>query len=255
MHRVRKDRETEFFEEQYKTDKRKAFRSYYVAVTENSYEQFHGFLASRCRDKRVLEYGCGNRPYGIQLAKLGANVTAIDIAPVAIEQSGTLAAEEGVELDLQVMDGDALEFPANSFDIVCGAGILHHLELDRGMREIARVLKPDGVAMFMEPLGHNPGINLFRRLTPRFRTEDEHPLRIKDIKAMRSTFDSVEYDGHHLFVLAAVPLRSTSVFPRLAKRLNAVDRVLLKRVPALQALGWQVIIKLERPRKTGTTSA
>lgn len=35
---------------------------------------------------------------------------------------------------------------------------------------------------FSEPLGHNPIINWYRNRTPEMRTEDEHPLLIKDIE-------------------------------------------------------------------------
>ena len=80
----------------------------------------------------------------------------------------------------------------DSFDLVCGSGILHHLDLPAAMRELARVLRPSGRAVFMEPLGHNPAINAFRNRTPELRTPDEHPLLGKDLKLCRRYFGSVE---------------------------------------------------------------
>jgi ubiquinone/menaquinone biosynthesis C-methylase UbiE len=64
------------------------------------------------------------------------------------------------------MNAEATTFPDNSFDLICGSSILHHLNLDKACAEIRRILRPDGGAVFIEPLGHNPLINMFRKLTP-----------------------------------------------------------------------------------------
>lgn len=42
--------------------------------------------------------------------------------------------------------------------------------------------------MFFEPLGHNLLINLYRRLTPELRTEDEHPLVACDLERLVNYF-------------------------------------------------------------------
>jgi SAM-dependent methyltransferase len=70
-----------------------------------------------------------------------------------------------------VMDAESLGFDEGSFDVVVGSGILHHLALRQ-----SRVLRPDGCAVFVDPLGHNIFIRLYRKLTPSMRTADEHPL-------------------------------------------------------------------------------
>jgi hypothetical protein len=48
-------------------------------------------------------------------------------------------------------------------------------DLSLACSEIARVLRPGGPAIFVEPLGHNPLINAYRKRTPALRTVDEHP--------------------------------------------------------------------------------
>ena len=44
------------------------------------------------------------------------------------------------------------------------------------LNEISRILKPNGKLLFIEPLGTNPLINFYRKLTPKSRSKDEHPL-------------------------------------------------------------------------------
>ena len=123
----------------------------------------------------------------IRPAAAGAHATGIDISPVAIEMGVREAASRGLRdrTHFAVMNAEALDFPDASFDRVCGSGILHHLDLKKAYGEIARVLRPNGYGIFLEPLGHNPLINWYRRRTPQMRTEDEHPLLKSDLALAR----------------------------------------------------------------------
>src|SRR3712207_7146211 len=49
-------------------------------------------------------------------------------------------------------------------------------------RSIHRLLKPGGVALTWDPLAHNPVINKYRQMASEVRTDDEHPLRVADLK-------------------------------------------------------------------------
>jgi SAM-dependent methyltransferase len=52
----------------------------------------------------------------------------------------------------------SLEFESNIFDVVFGSSVLHHLEFNRAINEILRVLKPGGRMVFAEPNMLNPQI-------------------------------------------------------------------------------------------------
>ena len=73
------------------------------------------------------------------------------------------------------------------------------------------MLAPGGWAAFVEPLGHNPLINAYRRRTPEMRTPDEHPLRVEDFVMAGDRFELVEVDYFNLLTLASVPLRRFSL--------------------------------------------
>jgi ubiquinone/menaquinone biosynthesis C-methylase UbiE len=45
-------------------------------------------------------------------------------------------------------DAHKLDFPENTFDVIYGAGILHHLDYARALLEILRVLRPGGAMIF-----------------------------------------------------------------------------------------------------------
>ena len=107
----------------------------------------------------VLDYCCGNGDESLYLAREGAKkVTGIDISPVSIANCSTRAREAKLDdrVDFRVMDAEALEFPDDTFDLIMEYGVLHHLELDRAMAELARVVKPGGAVVCTETLAHNP---------------------------------------------------------------------------------------------------
>ena len=83
-------------------------------------------------------------------------------------------------------------FENNQFDIVYGLGILHHLNFSKCLDEIFRILKPNGTLLFIEPLGTNPIINLYRKFTPKARSKDEHPLINKDILLIQKKYKDVK---------------------------------------------------------------
>ncbi len=197
---------------------------------------------------RVLEYGCGPGSQAFALAAQGAKVTGIDISDVAIDQAAERAAREGVSAnaDFRVMNAEETDFEADEFDLVCGTAILHHLDVAAAYAEIARVLKPDGHACFVEPLGHNPAIRAYRDRTPELRTEDEHPLLEPDLELLRAYFGTVETTYFNLLTLAAVPLRRSRAFGPAVKALGAADRLLF-RLPLARRQAWMVLIAVGDP--------
>lgn len=92
------------------------------------------------RPSRVLEVGSGPGELSARIAaELGCEVVAVDVSPRMVE----LAKARGV--DARVGDVQELPFPSDSFDVVVAAWMLYHVpDLDRGLAEIARVLRPSG---------------------------------------------------------------------------------------------------------------
>ena len=198
----RYQREQSFHDHAYAEHTRAAAGKFY-AIQGSSRERYRRFIeANGGTGARVLEYGCGRGSSAFELARSGASVTAIDISEAGLDMAREEARSRGLTVEFRMMNAEALEFADTTFDLVCGTAILHHLDLDRSFQEIARVLKPTGVGGFIEPLGHNPLINLYRKLTPKMRTVDEHPLRVEDFDIAKRHFDRVEIGYYHLFSLA-----------------------------------------------------
>jgi SAM-dependent methyltransferase len=121
------------------------------------------------RGRRILEYGSGRGRFSVILAKMGAIVTGVDIGPDLVELSKRTAEVNGVECDFVVGSVDRLPFDDGVFDFVVGNAVLHHLPraaVGDAVREAHRVLTPDGVALFCEPIENSRVFNTVQNLFP-----------------------------------------------------------------------------------------
>lgn len=243
--RLRKEKE--FHDERFGGhDQARVAAAKYYSIMQRPVALYRNLATQDCSSKQLLEMGCATGDQCKWWMDAGANVTGIDISSEAIARARFRWAGTSYETRSRYieMNAEAMSFDDNSFDIVVGNGIIHHLDLETCYREIARVLKPGGRAVFMEPLGHNPLINLYRRLTPKMRTEDEHPLKEKDFELARQYFKVVDCTQFHLSSLLAVPLRNTRLFEPVLNYLCGVDKALF-RLRILRKQAWFVVLLLQ----------
>jgi ubiquinone/menaquinone biosynthesis C-methylase UbiE len=251
----RHHREREFFNQAFTENTRAAATSKFYSITASSLAKYHALILEDCEGKKSLEVGCGPGGVTFNLAAAGATATAIDISDVAIETCRARAREKQINAAFVRMNAERTTFESASFDIICGNGVLHHLDLRKALAEFARVIKQDGRAVFLEPLGHNGIINLYRRLTPALRTVDEHPLLMSDLTLAREYFAQVEVNFYHFTSLAAVPFRSTKAFDRLNTVFSGLDEWLFRAFPRSCKYAWIAVLDLRQPRSNAGPSA
>ena len=248
----RVDREREFHDIRYADESvRRQQVSKFYSITDSITQAYQTQLLNNSQGSKIIEYGCGKGSCAFQLANNRAElVTGIDISPVAIEAAREQATAENLDanLEFEIMNAENLEFPPSSYDLICGSGILHHLDLSSATDSIVRTLKPDGKAIFLEPMGHNFLINLYRRLTPAIRTADEHPLLVKDLNQIKHKFKQSKISYFYLTSLAACFAAGKPGFKTLLRCCEAIDSVLL-RLPVIKQQAWLVLIELEQPLK------
>jgi SAM-dependent methyltransferase len=105
------------------------------------------------RYARALDIGAGTGYFSLNLlrARVAGDVVATDISPGMLRSLERSARELGLSerVSTEVTEASALPFEDDSFDLVFGHAVLHHLpDLDRAFREFARVLRPGGVLAF-----------------------------------------------------------------------------------------------------------
>lgn len=221
------------------------------------------------KGRTLLDVGCGLGEASVYFALLGAEVTATDISPGMCATAQRLAEVNGVTIRTHVSAAEDLGLPADQqFDVIYTGNTLHHVDIAATMPRLLRHLKPDGVFVSWDPVAYNPVINLYRRRAMQVRTEDEHPLRLRDIRSAQAHFHESRIRWFWLstlliFCLMAVVHRRDPNQERYWKKvveeadrwawlyhpLELLDRVLLL-LPFLRPLCWNVVILGRGPKSS-----
>ena len=113
--------------------KTKWWNHYWVSHSELLTEDIAG--------KRLLVPGCGGGFDAVIVAKLGANVSAFDISPDMLLVTAESAQDARVEIELLPMAFEALSYADDTFDVIYIRDVLHHCDVERSVRELARVAR------------------------------------------------------------------------------------------------------------------
>jgi 2-polyprenyl-6-hydroxyphenyl methylase/3-demethylubiquinone-9 3-methyltransferase len=98
---------------------------------------------------RVLDVGCGGGLLAEELAQLGCLASGVDPSPGSIATAERHAAASGLTIMYRVGQGEALPYPAESFDLVTCVDVLEHVaDVGEVLAEIARVLRPGGILVY-----------------------------------------------------------------------------------------------------------
>lgn len=115
---------------------------------------------------RVLDIAAGDGYQSVAAAlRVGSSgyVMAVDLAPEQVKRATAVAREAGIHhIETKVMDAENLDLPDGSFDaVVCQLGVMFLPDVDRGLREMLRVLTPGGRASLITSTpGGNPESDL-----------------------------------------------------------------------------------------------
>ena len=187
---------------------------------------------------RVLELGSNSWYRCVEeLGYTPASLTCINISERELEKGIAQGARARLSPQFRIMDAHQLEFPDASLDLVFGVAILHHLDLERALSEVRRVLVPGGRCYFVEPLDNNPMGRIVRALTPGARTEEERPFRRRDMNLVQVAFPNARF-GYEQFFSVPLGVLSRFVFRdepdnTVMRNARRIDEALLRFIPKL----------------------
>lgn len=200
--------------------------------------------------RRLLDFACGSGITAVWAAERGARVTAVDVSPASIERAAELAAATGAEVEARLL-GEPPE-DLGRFEVVIGRYALHHVDLATYLPWLADTLAPGGRAAFLETMDSNPALALSRRVLPgRFGvlsmgSEDEHPLRRRDLAAIRDHLGPVRLSAGQINFLKLLDRRLLrGRAPRVGRALAGGDR-LLHRLPGTTWLSYHQVLAVDR---------
>jgi ubiquinone/menaquinone biosynthesis C-methylase UbiE len=132
---------------------------------------------------RVLDIGCGTGTFATMLKQRhpGVEVTGLDPDPKALARARRKAELANVSVRFDQGFADSLEYAAMSFDLVFSSFMFHHLEgsnRERTLREVRRVLKPEGSFYLLDFEASPSGHGLFKLFHSGERLRDNTESRI-----------------------------------------------------------------------------
>jgi ubiquinone/menaquinone biosynthesis C-methylase UbiE len=101
--------------------------------------------------EHALELGCGTGFFLLNLMQGGIATkgSVTDLSPGMVKVALRTAANLGLDVDGRVADAETIPYDDNTFDLVVGHAVLHHIpDVEKSLREVLRVLKPGGRFIF-----------------------------------------------------------------------------------------------------------
>jgi SAM-dependent methyltransferase len=165
-------------------------------------------------NKKILDLGCGDGSTSLFFAERGADVTAIDISSVAIDNLKDFIKGNNIE-NVSPITASAFDIAdLGKFDFVFGSMILHHLEpFSEFSRLLASSIVPNGKAFFYENNAFSDILVWSRKNLvgkygiPKHGDDDEFPLLPSEVNELRKYFNvQIDYPQLFFFRLASVYL-------------------------------------------------
>ena len=225
-------------------------RRYIKPSPNTAYPKEYSFhLLGDVSGQRVVDFGCGSGGNTVLLTRRGAHVYGLDISEDLIRLARRRLLVSGRQNEAAFIVGSAHDapFPDASIDVVFGNAILHHLNLELAAREVLRILKPGGRAIFQEPVRNSAFIRFIRSLIPYQApavSPYERPLTDTEIVDFARDFSHVTVQAFclpHVQVGRVLPL-----VRRAWRQLYALDSLLLRRAPALSHYASIRVISLTK---------
>jgi SAM-dependent methyltransferase len=192
------------------------------------------------------------------LARRGARVIGVDISTSLVKLARRRLQVNGLSRSADFVVGSAHDLPiaTESIDVVVGIAVLHHLNLERAEREVFRVLKSGGRAVFQEPVRDSRVLRTIRKMIP-YRAPDvspfERPLTLSELRDFARRFNT---DSMRAFSLPFVSV--AGVTPLLRRHIDSayrIDRAALRNFPILAPLAGIRVLALSKPAPPHTGCA
>ncbi|QDK42028.1 hypothetical protein DOM21_11335 [Bacteriovorax stolpii] len=205
----------------------------------------------------LLDFGCGPGDNALRFSKIGYQVTGFDICEENVKNCREIFSLHPTDerASFVVCAAENLPFPERSFDAVVGIDILHHVDIPTAMKEIHRVLKEDGIAIFREPLDVPlldwlRNTTLLKRLFPNSPslehhiTQDERKLNSEDLKTIRKMFPDIKIERS--LILSRFDKFIRHPEEKRASLLEKMDYLLSRLVPYWSYLGGATVIIIKK---------
>ena len=206
---------------------------------------------------RLLDFGCGPGESSMLFLRIGYHVNGFDVSDVNIELAKKLAHKYSFDerANFSTQTAENLEFDDNYFDAITGIDILHHVHIEKAIKECYRVLKPGGFAIFKEPVENLifdriRNTRIVKKFFPNQKsfdlhiTEDERKLNKNDIDIIKTEFRKVEI--RPFLVLSRFDKFLRNQEDKEPSYLEKLDEKFIKYIPGFSSFRGNICLILEK---------
>lgn len=211
-----------------------------------------GFLKDYSGTANLLDYGCGNGEKSIKYGSARCIVKGIDISELSITEANR---NKNEYCEYLIMDCEKTEFETSYFDVILDYGTFSSINTNIAFQEIIRILKPNGSLISIETFGHNPLINLKRKINvlrgKRTKWASDHIMKKNDwINLARSfQFVHIKYFGSvsYMFIplIILIPEKVKSKFLNIIYKFDEY----VSNLSFMNKLSFKTVVVLKNPLK------
>jgi 2-polyprenyl-3-methyl-5-hydroxy-6-metoxy-1,4-benzoquinol methylase len=206
-------------------------------------------------NQKLLDFGCGAGEFSLLYGKIGYEVSGVDLCPENISIAKARARRYDMEDRVQFSTGlaERLDYPDETFDVIVGVDILHHVDVNKAIAECQRVLKKGGVAIFHEPIRvpifdalRDSQIGLW--IAPKTLSYDQH-LTEDERKLTTQEIKSVSFiDANPLVQRFRLTTRVCRLLKFLMERtaFEKLDQQVFRFLPFLKNYGGIIVLALRK---------
>ena len=193
--------------------------------------------------KLALELGCGTGIFLEKVATAGARIVGLDLSADLLSKARKRLAG-AVNVVLHRGNAEHMPYGASAFDTVYGSSVLHHLDLDRALGEVFRVLRPGGRCVFTEPNILNPQVAVMFHLglTKRYFGVSPDEMAFSRFRALRA----LRAAGFAEAVVEPVDFLHPATPEALCDAVDRIGRV-VERLPLLREITGSFVVRARRP--------
>ncbi len=205
------------------------------------------WIIQNSKKKVVLDLACGSGEMTLLSAQSGSLVSiGTELAPLTVQSNNKLKEKVNGNLYFILDDVENMALPSNSVDTIICSGMLHHVDLERAIPEISRVLKTNGKVLAIEALKYNPIFNLYRKLTPGARThwEAAHILGLREVNFINNYIPVKKIRYWQFFSILAIFFPTFIRLPILSI-FEVLDKIFLS-IPYFNRMAWIFTIEFQK---------
>lgn len=222
----------------------------YLGHLADPYRYAESFLSKQVENLNILDCCCGTGVFSIEPSLNGALVFGFDISEQSIKFAKQRADNFGVshKTNFIAMDVFDMNYDDDFFDIALIYGSLSLMNTEDAIKNIKKVLKPQGKLIVIDSLGYNPFFNWNRKKSiGRWTNQNANEyktFKYRDLKILKNNFSSVHYKTYNLTVLFIYFLNKVLKKSFSDKYFNLIDKYFLQ-IPILKWLAFKIILVCE----------